>query len=142
MGSRYGVALHFIRPGNPIDNAFVESFIGKFRDECLNENSFLDLDDARRKIEDWQQDFNTVRLHSSLGDRTQQAMPRADRQNNVANLAARSIAIAASRSTHRLAASAGGRHVGFRRMEARHELVSGTTRTRRIRPMAPHRPDG
>jgi len=65
-----GVALHFIRPGKPVDNAFVESFNGKFRDECLNENWFLDLDDARRKIEDWRQDFNTVRPHSSLDDRT------------------------------------------------------------------------
>jgi len=66
----HGVSLHFIRPGKPVDNAFVESFNGKFRDECLNENWFLDLDDARRKIEDWRQDFNTVRPHSSLGDRT------------------------------------------------------------------------
>jgi putative transposase len=65
-----GVTLHFIRPGKPVDNAFVESFNGKFRDECLNENWFLDLDDARRKIEDWRQDFNMVRPHSSLGNRT------------------------------------------------------------------------
>jgi putative transposase len=64
------VQLHFIRPGKPVDNAFVESFNGKFLDECLNENWFLDLDDARRKIEDWRQDFNTVRPHSSLGNRT------------------------------------------------------------------------
>ena len=70
MGHENGVALHFIRPGKPVDNAFVESFNGKFRDECLNENWFLDLDDARRKIENWRQDFNTVRPHSSLGNRT------------------------------------------------------------------------
>ena len=67
---RRGVALHFIRPGKPVDNAFIESFNGKFRDECLNENWFLDLDDARRRIETWRHDYNTVRPHSALGNRT------------------------------------------------------------------------
>jgi putative transposase len=46
-----GVKLHFIRPAKPVENAYVESFNGKFRDECLNEHWFLDLDDARTKIE-------------------------------------------------------------------------------------------
>jgi putative transposase len=64
------VELHFLRPGKPVDNAFVESFNGKFRDECLNENWFQDLDDARTKIEAWRCDYNEVRPHSSLGDRT------------------------------------------------------------------------
>jgi transposase InsO family protein len=50
---RRGVELHFIRPGKPVDNAFIESFNGRFRDECLNENWFVDLDDARTKIETW-----------------------------------------------------------------------------------------
>ena len=67
---RRGVALHFIRPGKPVDNAFIESFNGKFRDECLNESRFLDLDDARTKIETWRHDYNTVRPHSALGNRT------------------------------------------------------------------------
>jgi putative transposase len=67
---RRGVVLHFIRPGKPVDNAFIESFNGKFRDECLNENWFLDLDDARRRIETWRHDYNTVRPHSALGNRT------------------------------------------------------------------------
>ncbi len=62
--------LHFLRPGQPVDNAFIESFNGKFRDECLNENWFLDLADARTKIEAWRQDYNTVRPHSALGNRT------------------------------------------------------------------------
>lgn len=65
-----GVELHFIRPGKPVDNAFVESFNGKFRDECLNEHWFLDLADARSKIETWRHDYNEVRPHSALGDRT------------------------------------------------------------------------
>jgi putative transposase len=67
---RRGVELHFIRPGKPVDNAFIESFNGKFRDECLNENWFVDLDDARTKIETWRIDYNEVRPHSALGNRT------------------------------------------------------------------------
>jgi putative transposase len=65
-----GVELHFIRPGKPVDNAFIESFNGKFRDECLNQHWFLDLDDARMKIEAWRIDYNEVRPHSALGNRT------------------------------------------------------------------------
>ncbi len=65
-----GVELCFIRPGKPIENCFVESFNGRFRDECLNVHWFLDLADARRRIEIWRVDFNTVRPHSSLGYRS------------------------------------------------------------------------
>ncbi|MFQ5527953.1 MAG: transposase, partial [Thermoanaerobaculia bacterium] len=63
-----GVELAFIRPGKPIENCFVESFNGKFRDECLNAHWFLTLEDARHRIEDWRLDYNHVRPHSSLGD--------------------------------------------------------------------------
>jgi putative transposase len=66
----HGVALHFIEPGKPVQNAFIESFNGKFRDECLNENWFVSLDEARRIIEAWRVDYNTVRPHCSLGYRT------------------------------------------------------------------------
>lgn len=62
-----GVQLHFITPGRPMENGYIESFNGKFRDECLNENWFLDLADARRKIGDWKWDYNHVRPHSALG---------------------------------------------------------------------------
>jgi putative transposase len=65
-----GVELDFIRPGKPVDNAFIESFNGKFRDECLNEHWFQDLDEARSKIETWRCDYNEVRPHSALGNRT------------------------------------------------------------------------
>ncbi len=58
--------LHYIDPGKPIQNAFVESFNGKFRDECLNEHWFLSLKEARKRIEDWRQQYNSVRPHSSL----------------------------------------------------------------------------
>jgi putative transposase len=65
----HGVALHFIRPGKPIENAYIESFNGHFRDECLNQHWFTSLDDARRSIEAWRLDYNEVRPHSALGDR-------------------------------------------------------------------------
>lgn len=63
---RCGVRLHFIEPGRPTRNSFVESFNGKFRDECLNENWFRSLADAREKIEVWRVDYNTIRPHKSL----------------------------------------------------------------------------
>ena len=64
------VKLHFIQPGKPTQNCYVESFNGRFRDECLNENWFVSLGDARRRIEDWRRDYNEVRGHGSLGRRT------------------------------------------------------------------------
>jgi len=66
----YGVTLRFIRPGKPIENAYVESFNGKFRDECLNEHWFVSLADAKAAIEAWRVDYNSVRPHSSLAGRT------------------------------------------------------------------------
>jgi putative transposase len=66
------VTLRFIRPGKPIENAYVESFNGKFRDECLNEHWFVSLVDAKAVIEAWRIDYNTVRPHSSLAGRTPQ----------------------------------------------------------------------
>jgi putative transposase len=65
-----GVKLHFIVPGKPEQNAYVESFNGKFRDECLNEHWFGDLKEAREKIETWRLDYNQRRPHSALGYRT------------------------------------------------------------------------
>lgn len=67
---RKGVKLNFIRPGKPIENAFAESFNGRFRDECLNANWFMNIKHAREVIEDWRRDYNEVRPHSSLNDRT------------------------------------------------------------------------
>lgn len=65
-----GVRLHFIDPGKPQQNGFIESFNGKLRDECLNEHWFLSLADARRIIEHWRIDYNRNRPHSSLGNLT------------------------------------------------------------------------
>jgi putative transposase len=65
-----GVHQHFIRPGKPMENGYIESFNGKFRDECLSGNWFISLADARARIEAWRNDFNSNRPHSSLGNQT------------------------------------------------------------------------
>jgi putative transposase len=62
-----GIHLHWIDPGKPTQNAYIESFNGRFRDECLNQHSFRDLDDARALIEGWREDYNQLRPHTSLG---------------------------------------------------------------------------
>jgi len=64
------VAWHYIQPGKPVQNAFIESFNSKLRDECLNEHVFLNLGEAREIIAAWRYDYNHVRPHSSLGART------------------------------------------------------------------------
>jgi putative transposase len=66
----HAVALHFIDPGKPIQNAHCESFHGRLRDECLNEHWFLGLSDARQLVEAWRQDYNRARPHSALGYQT------------------------------------------------------------------------
>lgn len=65
-----GIKLNFIRPGKPVDNSFIESFNGRFRDECLNDHWFTSLDEARRIIEDWRIDYNNERPHTSLDNLT------------------------------------------------------------------------
>ena len=75
-----GVKLTFIRPGKPVENAYIESFNGRFRDECLNENWFLSLEHARRIIEKWRIDYNNERPHSSLGYLTPEEFIRQERE--------------------------------------------------------------
>ena len=58
---------HYIQPGKPVQNAFIESFNSKLRDECLNEHAFLSLAEARAIIDEWRNDYNYLRPHSSLG---------------------------------------------------------------------------
>lgn len=67
---RHALRLSFIQPGKPQQNAFIESFNGKLREECLNEELFYDLADAQAKIEAWRVDYNQHRPHRSLGQRT------------------------------------------------------------------------
>ncbi len=70
------VRLHHIAPGKPTQNAFIESFNGKFRDECLNEHVFSSLAEAREIIEAWRLDYNANRPHSSLGNLTPEEFVR------------------------------------------------------------------
>ncbi len=70
------VRLHFIQPGKPTQNAFIESFNGRLRDECLNENEFSSLAHARSIIETWRLDYNERRPHKSLGNLTPEEFAR------------------------------------------------------------------
>ncbi len=67
---QHGVTLDFIDPGKPMQNGHMESFNGKFRDECLNLHWFRSLGEARQIIEAWKEEYNAIRPHSALGDRT------------------------------------------------------------------------
>ena len=67
---RSNVKLEFSRPGKPTDNTFIESFKGRLRQECLNQNWFTSLDDAMQIVEAWRQDYNQQRPHSSLKQQT------------------------------------------------------------------------
>lgn len=67
---RNKVQLRFIDPGKPIQNAFIESFNARLRDECLNQHWFVSLEEAREVIEDWREDYNRNRPHSSLDNQT------------------------------------------------------------------------
>ena len=65
-----GVKLDFSRPGKPTDNAFIESFNGRLREECLNQHWFTNMDEVRRLTEAWREDYNRHRPHSALENRT------------------------------------------------------------------------
>lgn len=67
---QHSVHLHFIQPGKPVQNAFIESFNGKFRDECLNEHWFLTLQEAQLVIEAWRREYNEELTHSAIGNLT------------------------------------------------------------------------
>jgi putative transposase len=67
---RNGVKLDFIRPGKPVENAYIESFNGKLREECLNLHWFKTIEEAKEKIESWRVDYNVQRPHSALNDQT------------------------------------------------------------------------
>jgi putative transposase len=72
-----GITVTHIQPGKPMQNGHIESFNGRFRDECLNHNWFHTLADAREKIERWRKEYNEERPHSSLDYRTPEAFARA-----------------------------------------------------------------
>ncbi len=72
-----GIRLIYIEPGKPVQNSYIESFNGRFRDECLNAHWFENMADARRKIESWRQEYNQQRPHSALAYRTPEEFARA-----------------------------------------------------------------
>jgi transposase InsO family protein len=67
---RRKIEIEYIQPGKPIQNAYIESFNSRFRDECLNEELFFDLADASKKVERWRRYYNEKRPHSSIGNKT------------------------------------------------------------------------
>ena len=80
------VRLAFIRPGKPVENAFIESFNGRLRQECLNQHHFLDLEEARKTIEQWRMRYNDFRPHRSLNGMTPEGFAQQWRaENNVNN---------------------------------------------------------
>ncbi|MBR7964502.1 transposase [Burkholderia vietnamiensis] len=72
-----GVTLSFIRLGKSVENAYIESFNGRFHDECLNEHWFVSMRHAKRLIEEWRIEYNTERPHSSLSYLTPAQFARA-----------------------------------------------------------------
>ncbi len=70
----HDVRLDFIRPGKPVENAFIESLNGKLRDECLNSHVFTSVAEAQVVLDAWREDYNAVRPHSALQDRTPAAV--------------------------------------------------------------------
>jgi putative transposase len=67
---RHGVTMQFILPGQPVENAYIESFNGRLGDECLNVHWFRSVADVRRQIEAWRLGYNGARPHSGLAGRT------------------------------------------------------------------------
>jgi len=82
-----GVQLDFIRPGRPVENAYIESFNGRLRDECLNVHQFTSIEDAQAKIEAWRVDYNQRRPHSSLGHLTPNEYARQRQKSGAAEAA-------------------------------------------------------
>lgn len=80
---RPGVELDFNRPGKPFENAFIESFDGRLRDECLNGHQFASLAEAQAIIETWRVDYNTRRPHSSLGHLTPSKFVRQGQEEEI-----------------------------------------------------------
>jgi len=79
---QYRVQLDFIRAGRPVENGYIESFNGRLRDECLNVHVFFTLADVREKLESWREDYNQVRPHSALNDRSPQAFAATWKQSS------------------------------------------------------------
>lgn len=77
-----GIRWDYIQPGKPYQNGYIESFNGKFRDECLNENLFVNLQEAKRLVETWREEYNEQRPHSSLNGKTPNEVAQGEEKLN------------------------------------------------------------
>ncbi len=87
-GAENSIDLHFIDPGKPVQNAHIESFNGRARDEFLNLHSFLTLDQAREAAAEWLIDYNEIRPHSSIGNQTPREFAESLKLNQPSQLSA------------------------------------------------------
>jgi putative transposase len=87
-GAEKSIDLHFIDPGKPVQNAHIESFNGRARDEFLNLHSFLTLDQAREAAAAWLTDYNEIRPHSSIGNQTPREFAESLKPNQPSQLSA------------------------------------------------------
>ena len=94
------VKLCFITPGKPVENAYIESFNGRFRDECLNENWFMSMHDARKIIEDWRIDYNQERPHSGLDYLTPEEFIQKEREKSSTAIAVDALPINSENSNY------------------------------------------
>jgi putative transposase len=103
------IAWHYIAPGKPMQNGYMESFKGKLRDECLNEHVFSSLAEARRIIEAWRVDYNAVRPHSNLAYQTPEEFAAAWAASPAASLSDAPFASACHRARDRQGQACGAR---------------------------------
>lgn len=124
---QHSVALHFIQPGKPTQNAHVESFNGRFRDECLAQAHFPTLARARAEIELWRVDYNEKRPHSALGYETPRAFGEAARARMLLQPALLPGALRGQADSHAVAAHAGRPPSGSGKIQVHFNQTAGVT---------------
>ena len=136
-----GVEWHYIAPGKPMQNGFVESFNGRLRDECLNEHLFANVKEAREIIEEWRADYNTNRPHSSLNGLTPAefaARPREGQNWNNSSYERGQVGEQVTGDTSRCDGAAVGALSNTGQRATSHDRCSGRPRTRGPAALARH----
>jgi putative transposase len=137
--AQHRVRLHYIAPGKPTQNAFIESFNGKFRDECLNESSFASLQEARDIIEAWRTDYNEQRPHQSLGQLTPNAFAATQLELPTALLITMALdGATSSPPSYRERISLGDYSIGFRDLREEMSRNRETALERRCLTISPN----
>jgi putative transposase len=111
--AEHRIEWHYIAPGKPMQNGYIESFNGRMRDELLNESLFFGLDHARELIAAWVEDYNTARPHSSLGYQTPEAFSnalRTARDHHAAQRAGSALVPGSCCATRRITCRGSKRH--------------------------------